>query len=750
MRKSISLVLVIAMLASALIFAIPTSAAPAVNIDYVEAKYFAAAPTIDGYISEAEWGEYTVMVEATDCETKDGESPYKCFLYWRTGERADYNGWYYYLWLRWDQNYFYIGLKNYDPDGHSLKNGTTDTWNGDALQTRVDPAGPNGAVQGKEFYVTADLQKPWSSDKTVPDFLFGYVEIAGGFTEAWENTSNKGMTSFSKNPLGTAKAVVAPAGSSYSSDTSSGITTYEVAIPWAYIGLKNRNDLITSLDYSEYNPRKNITGGIGRTLGMSVAVLDDGSNPDAQWDAFMTWGSGICNAQQEEGDKTCTGSNSVTLVEESVTPAGNHTTYDPTSLLDAKFSTANRDPQNVYYDYLAGDTYKETKKSYEQLSVLTYDNPADLSVWGAPEYNGKISNIGGDHGNVLDYRFTDPVQTYIDTRDGDISVSVPTNYTFQFDICYTGTEVNVDAYSSALYNWFGGSDNISFRCGYFFNDRQFRIVNNTGADSNAPEIIASADYDLKKDNWYTCRFQFDNESCTARLWIDDLSTDADNADNPWGRMIFNTKWRYFYYSGEALEKGTLMIFRQMNTQVMYDNVRIYNFATNAKIDEANENSGGGGAPFITEETGGGELKLDGAYKKDGKWFIPVPVKDEYLTAIQLSFTLKFDTAKAAFDSVKGLEEGTYTVENTADGEYVITIKNFDFVKGLKTGDTYFEIVLNATDDNAAIGDIVKSLTDSYRYTVTTGDGIAFIVLAAVVATLGCAVIITVRKRRVTK
>ena len=586
MKRSISIILVVAMLVSAIAFSIPTNAAAAVNIDYVEAKYFAAAPTIDGYISEAEWGEYTVMVEATDCETKDGESPYKCFLYWRTGERSKYNKWYYYLWLRWDHNYFYIGLKNYDPDRHSLKNGTTDTWNGDALQTRIDPAGPNAVVQGQEFYVTSTMKKPWSNDDTVPDFVFGYVEIAGGFSEAWENTTNRGMTRYSSNPLGDTYAVIAPAGSSYSSDTSSGITTYEIAIPWAYMGIQDGNELVTALDYSQYVPDSNAAGGIGRAFGMSLVVLDDGANPDAQWDAFMTWGSGICNAQQEEGAKTCTGSNCVTLVEESVTPKTGYRTYDPTNLLDAKYSTADRDPQNVYYDYMAGDINKDYAHTYDQLSVLTYTYKEHLSIWGASEYNGKITNIGGIHGNVLDYRSTDPVQTYIDTRDGSNRLLVPTNYTLQFDICYTGNEITLDKYAPAIYNWFGGSGGTSFRCGYFFDDNEFRIVREIGANSESPEIIARADYDLKKDNWYTWRFQFDNKSCTARLWIDDLSTTEDNRDNDWGELILNSRYRYYYYSGDALYNGTLLAFRQINTQLMYDNVRIYNFASNADINES--------------------------------------------------------------------------------------------------------------------------------------------------------------------
>ena len=130
----------------------------------------------------------------------------------------------------------------------------------------------------------------------------------------------------------------------------------------------------------------------------------------------------------------------MTLSDKKFTPQSGYKTYDPSSLLDAKFGNENKDPMNVYYDYLAGDTYKEKPLSYDQLSVLKYDDVSDLSIWGAPEYNGKITDIGGDHGNVLDYRFTDPVQTYIDTRDGEMRFFVPTSFTFQFDICYTGNE----------------------------------------------------------------------------------------------------------------------------------------------------------------------------------------------------------------------------------------------------------------------------------------------------------------------
>ncbi len=603
MKKIISIIMTVAMLLSCVVFALPASAlATASAIDYKEALYFETAPTIDGYISEAEWGQHTVFVEAWDCATVDDIAPYYNFFYNRISatNRDDYGNFSYYIWLRWDLNKFYIGVKVNDPDGHSLKNGTTNTWNGDAVQTRIDKWGANGIVNGGNFTVTADRQKPWST-VSVPDFLFGYVEIAGGYSEAWENTTNKGMTSYSNNPMGVTQCVVAPAGSSYSSDTQAGITTYEIAIPWSYI----YNGEYESLQMKQYAPGRDTAGSgprgaIGKELGMSLVVLNDGADAVAGWDAAMCWGSGVLYAQQEYGAASCAGSNSVVLIDTPVSQAAGYQTYDPTPLLDAKFDTSNIAPADTYYDYLAGDVGCINPVDYDELSALTYDNPADLSVWGAPEYGGSIGTAissSGSYSNVLDYRDPAIAQSYIDTRDGTTQYLFPTSYTFEFDIMYTGVEQNIAGYASELYNWFGGPACYAYQCGYFFNDSAFKVVNTN--DPN--EVLASYPYDLKKNTWYNWKFQYDNDSCNARLWIDDLSTEADNVvdgivGNPgytgeWGTLVINTNWRYFYYSSERdLTDGTLLLFRQMNTQVAYDNVKIYNFAIHSDCDHTRTSS----------------------------------------------------------------------------------------------------------------------------------------------------------------
>ena len=88
MRKSISLALVIVMMLSMFIFAIPASAATVDNgvrgQEHVEALYFGSSkPNIDGYVSEAEWGEATVFVDGVKAATKDETRQFSRFVYSR-------------------------------------------------------------------------------------------------------------------------------------------------------------------------------------------------------------------------------------------------------------------------------------------------------------------------------------------------------------------------------------------------------------------------------------------------------------------------------------------------------------------------------------------------------------------------------------------------------------------------------------------------------------------------------------------
>ncbi len=236
MKKLISMLIVAVMIVATFAAAIPAGAVFGLPVQEVEALYFDAKPEIDGIVTDAEWGEPTAIADQADVgnsivvvETDTPEAnDYNTFFYRNPAGSYDVTllNMSYTIWLRWDESYYYVAVKVKDPDGHSLKNGKNSTWDGDALQFRVDPEGSNAVMP--DIYDAESDGKPWGRDD-ICDICVGFVQAAGGFTEAWDNKKDIGLTPFSD---GTAKVSVAPAGASFSSDTAAGYTTYEIAIPW--------------------------------------------------------------------------------------------------------------------------------------------------------------------------------------------------------------------------------------------------------------------------------------------------------------------------------------------------------------------------------------------------------------------------------------------------------------------------------------------------------------------------------------
>ena len=146
MKKAITWVLLAAMLLSAVALAIPAGA-EALYIKYEYASLFTTPPTIDGYISYEEWGAPNFSVTSTNAATTSSKEPVEnTFFYWRPGYAAQDKVMSYDVWFGWDANYFYVGVKVRDLDGHSLKGGKTNTWNGDAMQIYVDYEGDRKSV----------------------------------------------------------------------------------------------------------------------------------------------------------------------------------------------------------------------------------------------------------------------------------------------------------------------------------------------------------------------------------------------------------------------------------------------------------------------------------------------------------------------------------------------------------------------------------------------------------------------------
>lgn len=739
MKRAITWVLLAAMLLSAVALAIPAGA-EALYIKYETAGLFTTPPTIDGYISYEEWGRPNISVSSTNAATVSSKEPVEnTFFYWRPGYAAEDKVMSYDAWFGWDANYFYVGVKVNDLDGHSLKGGKGNTWNGDAVQLIIDYEGPNSMMFGDTFD-PAYGDKPWANPTMIPDFLIGYTQIAGGFVEMYENTRKIGMTEYNNPAKGAAKVAVAPAGMEYSTDTAAGYTTYEVAIPWNYI-FYNEDGVVT-LDTTA-TVDESAWGGINRELGVSMVVFN-GEPGSSGYSNYLSWGSGVCGSQIDEALATCGGSNSVMLSDEEITPEAGYTTYNPAQLESFARDFSGFD-QGVYYDYLGGDIARQNPlTSKDQLTTLTYDKDSDLDIWGGA-FQGMIVDSGDpEHGNVLDYTDMNVEQSYIDSRyDDDTQYKFPLSYTMEFDIMYTGNETysedsGIGNYAPALFNWFGGSTGYDYEIGYYFNDGQFKIVN-TETRNSTP--LAAVNYTLEPNTWYNWRFVFDNNSCTVRLYINDEAI--------FGEDFWN---RYFYYSGDDHQKnGALMLWRMFNTQFQMDNVRIYNAVGNAANPDASEggetNSGGASGGSTTgTATGSNDLDVSNVYKDENGFFrIPVYVTSLYKQATALSFEVTMDSAAGTLDSIFGLNEGTYKVEDLGNGKYLITITDFTQVKAMNPGEVYFEILIKPASDSITTADLKLALKDNYKYTVATGDAMIYIALAAVVMGIGCVVVYKKRK-----
>ena len=307
MKKFLAFVLCAVMLSAML--AIPAFAART-NVD-ADALKFASKPTIDGTLSTEEWGEKTVTVkgeEAANKDDKEAPSPTNTYMEFSNEAQLKMS---YDLWLRWDDEYFYIGAIVNDIDGFANTHSKDDIWNGDCLQTRIDPAGPASRMEEKipgfnyltDAYVFSkgnykdNGANAWANAKNLINA--GFALVNGGKTvQAYDMEAKEIMTD-------TLCAITTVPNDPNSEEDFGCTTTYEIAIPWKTIG-------------EDFTPEAD------KILGMALVVLN-GSGSGA--DSWLTWGTGICGGQCRDAQKTVGGPNAVTLKSDTVTPAD---TYDKT------------------------------------------------------------------------------------------------------------------------------------------------------------------------------------------------------------------------------------------------------------------------------------------------------------------------------------------------------------------------------------------------------------------------------------
>ncbi len=345
MKKILSSILAAATLASVMVFP-ATAEAPKSVTQEVDVLYMSTQPTFDGDITAEEWGEKSFTVSgATAAKPGDTEPSAANTFAWyehtydeiekvitkeNEASKAKVLGLTYDVWLRWDTKYLYIAAKVNDPDGYYLPAGRERVWDGDCVQFRVDPQGPNSYLSYKDpsyDYKTEgfDCEKATHADYSPWAYRTKICNIGLGAVNG-DTTTSRNVQAYDMADNGTGKMTkqqllndpkklgpnVNPLKdeNDYASlfnmkitDNGDGTSTntYECAVPWAF------------LDQWGYGQV-----AVGYVWGMSLVVLNGYNTGDAlssAYNSWLTWGSGICGDQQDKVymRPTAGGSNAIIL-----------------------------------------------------------------------------------------------------------------------------------------------------------------------------------------------------------------------------------------------------------------------------------------------------------------------------------------------------------------------------------------------------------------------------------------------------
>lgn len=404
MRKTISLVLVAAMLLATFMI-VPTASAATLdeNNVLIEAEYFGGTTVyseiygsnqqgfgwedsypikegdeslgtlnIDGIISEGEWTDKVYHIDSDYAPDNAGKtygnntlfevpSAENTFYFWmkdgNNKSMAPADGLEYDVRFMWDEEFFYMAVEYDDTDGYLNANTAEsgNNWDGDSIQFRLDPNGPNAYVGGTGYDASVDSYPydaaihgetdntlnctyPWTEGErnnygeekysAIGNFIFsyytsGYTDMCDASkryfpsevtTEVEENGAVVEKTETVYKPadispygvLGEEEPEKIAYASIYPHDIDprpafiKDHAAYEIALPWA---------LVTETDATEeYVPFA------GAELGFSMTRFNTKTGTGA-YNSFLSWGSGLTNYDTKEMPQVCGGSNCLVLTD---------------------------------------------------------------------------------------------------------------------------------------------------------------------------------------------------------------------------------------------------------------------------------------------------------------------------------------------------------------------------------------------------------------------------------------------------
>jgi len=317
MKRIVIIFTVIAMLAS--VFAVTAGAEP--TCQEVTIPRFASMPTFDGVISVEEWGEPTVHVVTDGAAPADDDEVGRndeygllnTFYWFKFADPFVDKNFYYDLWMRWDDSYFYIAAKVNDPDPFSQH----DFWTGDTFQFTLDVNGPSSmAVKQKPgFDYKKDpfpviLATPWVSQSVFACLATFYKERE---PTLWR----------SKGDWDIIKEVGGYIGIT-TTENGDGVTctnVFEIAVPWKVVAA----DTTKKGTVNEFFAPKE-----GDVYGITAMVCCTDCNSPFGW---LQWGQGIGRVTEKSAQPRGTrgGSQAMILGAETVTPAADYVTAAETT-----------------------------------------------------------------------------------------------------------------------------------------------------------------------------------------------------------------------------------------------------------------------------------------------------------------------------------------------------------------------------------------------------------------------------------
>lgn len=438
---------------------------------------------LDGIIDEGEWGTPLLSINSENAaqmgtSIASAENTY----YWHvaetltgTGYNPDYNL-SFDMWMAWDEQYFYVAAVVDDYDGMYNKNSGENIWNGDTLQIRIDPDGPNSVVNGKGYDASVNAY-PWGSSVRGGDdpSNAGATELNAGkvlnlgasycapstnsgkpcffdmaprynphreaitleddSVDRYETTYEQHDARYDaeeENPFGSVLGAIRPIRTAVANASKRYVTTYEFAIPWTMMdgsmyeySYDEATDTETvSLKMTNYEP------AAGDEFGMTVALLNAAMGGNGEYNSFLTWGSGICGAQMGTDDGTAGGSNSIVLVSDELGTTGCEHTFEPATCVDPEICSkcGYKRLFSVGHDY---ECVINTELAHGQNGVITATCKTCGDVHVATAYSDAghtkwtwSKALDDKQWSMYDYAYTDDEGSPVFNADGTSKTNI--------------------------------------------------------------------------------------------------------------------------------------------------------------------------------------------------------------------------------------------------------------------------------------------------------------------------------------